>query len=254
MGVTFSHMPIYIGQGTDRHKSAIRWKDHIKEARKLMEGEKMHGSNMRKLNAIISVLEDGSQPQHQIIRSNMDSRSADILEDQLIRQIGRVEDGGPLTNLAGFRSKIYQDKPKTISTPPAPALCTEGDELVSALMLFAYEVPSRVTIRQLLVFIEIARENRKGNNITVAEIRAKAGSDCNGDELLGQSIGRSYQVFCEPTKREPENLGWVETRSNEDDRRQKFLYLTPKGKEISDRLFGAGDRTRTCTAITATGT
>ena len=101
-----------------------------------------------------------------------------------------------------------------------------------AIQRLAYEIPNRVTIRQLLVFLMIAEEVSMGRDITIAEIRAKVGKDKSGDDLLGQSIGRSYQVFLEPTKREPDNLGWAKVEENEDDRRQKFLRLTPLGTEI----------------------
>uniref|UniRef100_A0A6M3XP66 Putative DNA binding, helix-turn-helix domain containing protein n=1 Tax=viral metagenome TaxID=1070528 RepID=A0A6M3XP66_9ZZZZ len=103
----------------------------------------------------------------------------------------------------------------------------------TALHLLAHHIPERVTIRQLLVFSMIVEEVSSGHNTTIAEIRKKVGKDKSGSDLLGQSIGRSYQIFCQPTKKEPNNLGWVEVEENEDDRRQKFLRLTPKGEAIA---------------------
>lgn len=106
----------------------------------------------------------------------------------------------------------------------------------AAIQELANELPNRVTIRQLLVFAMILEQVSLGHSTTIAEIRAKAGTDKRGDDLLGQSIGRSYQVFGQPTKKEPDNLGWVEVEENEDDRRQKFLRLTPEGEAVALKL------------------
>lgn len=112
-------------------------------------------------------------------------------------------------------------------------------QFATALEALAYEIPNRVTVRQLLVFAMIAEEVSLGNDVTIAEIRAKVGKDKSGDDLLGQSIGRSYQVFLKPTKKEPDNLGWADVEENEDDRRQKFLRLTPEGEAIALKIAKA---------------
>ena len=122
---------------------------------------------------------------------------------------------------------------------PMPTIKTEAwtfSQFSAVLMGLAKDIPNRVTIRQLLVFAMIVEEVSLGHDITIAEIRAKVGKDKRGDDLLGQSIGRSYQIFCKPTKKEPENLGWVEVEENEDDRRQKFLRLTPEGEAVALKL------------------
>jgi len=122
---------------------------------------------------------------------------------------------------------------------PMPTLTSEAwtfSQFSAALQGLAYALPNRVTIRQLLVFAMIMESVSLGQSVTIAELRAKAGSDNQGDDLLGQSIGRSYQVFCQPTKKEPDNLGWVEVVENEDDRRQKFLRLTKEGEAIALRI------------------
>ena len=75
-----------------------------------------------------------------------------------------------------------------------------------------------------------------GRDVTIAEIRKKAGSDKLGEELLGQSIGRSYQLFLKPTKKEPDALGWAYVEENEDDRREKFLRLTPEGEAVAIKI------------------
>lgn len=124
----------------------------------------------------------------------------------------------------------------------------------AALHELAKELPPRVTIRQLLVFAMILEETSLGHSTTIKKIREKAGPDKdfkkNADgsrklgkdgkpeleDLLGQSIGRSYQVFCKPTKKEPDNLGWVDVVENEDDRREKFLRLTKEGEAVALKL------------------
>lgn len=126
--------------------------------------------------------------------------------------------------------------PKESAMPTVSSEAWTFSQFSAALQGLAYAIPNRVTIRQLLVFAMIMEECSLGHSITIAELRAKAGSDNQGDDLLGQSIGRSYQIFCQPTKKEPDNLGWVEVVENEDDRRQKFLRLTKEGEAIALRI------------------
>ncbi|WP_313012509.1 phage terminase large subunit [Brevundimonas sp.] len=105
-----------------------------------------------------------------------------------------------------------------------------------AVQELARELPPRVTLRQLLTFALIVEEVSMGRDVTIAEIRKKAGSDKLGEELLGQSIGRSYQLFLKPTKKEPDALGWAYVEENENDRREKFLRLTPEGEEVALKI------------------
>lgn len=106
----------------------------------------------------------------------------------------------------------------------------------AALQELANELPNRVTIRQVLAFAMILEEVSLGKSTTIADLRTKAGSDKRGDAVLGQSIGRTYQIFLAPSKKEPDGLGWVEVEENEDDRRQKFLRLTKEGEGIALRI------------------
>lgn len=106
----------------------------------------------------------------------------------------------------------------------------------AALQKLAQELPPRVTLRQMLTFAMIVEEVSMGRNITIAHVREKAGADKHGDELLGQSIGRSYQLFLKPTKKEPDALGWAYVEENEDDRREKFLRLTPEGEAVAIKI------------------
>ena len=109
----------------------------------------------------------------------------------------------------------------------------------TALEALAFDLPNRVTIRQVLVFSLIAEKAAMGQDVTIAEIRDKAGTDKSGQDLLGQSIGRSYQLFLEPTKREPDNLGWCFVEEDENDRRRKLLRLTKEGEAIALKVAKA---------------
>lgn len=109
----------------------------------------------------------------------------------------------------------------------------------TALEALAFELPNRVTIRQVLVFSLIAEKAAMGMDVTIAELREKAGADRHGNDLLGQSIGRSYQVFLEPTKRDPDALGWARIEEDENDRRRKLLRLTKEGEAIALKVAKA---------------
>nr|WP_316628370.1 hypothetical protein [uncultured Brevundimonas sp.] len=144
--------------------------------------------------------------------------------------------------------------PKESAMPTVSSEAWTFSQFSAALLLLAKELPNRVTIRQLLTFAMIVEEVSQNHSITIAEIRAKAGPDKGFKEnpdgshklgkdgkperadLLGQSIGRSYQVFLEPTKKEPDALGWLTVEENEDDRRQKFLRLTKEGEAVALKL------------------
>ncbi|QBX36882.1 hypothetical protein E4M02_04435 [Brevundimonas sp. S30B] len=123
-----------------------------------------------------------------------------------------------------------------------PSLKTETQtfsQFATALEALAFQLPERVTIRQLLVFAMIVEKVSLGHDITIAALRKEVGKDKSGGDLLGQSIGRSYQIFLKPTKKQPTNLGWAEVEENEDDRRHKFIRLTPEGEAVALRIAKA---------------
>lgn len=103
----------------------------------------------------------------------------------------------------------------------------------NAVRLLAMDLPATATIRQVLTFSMIVEQISKGHDTIIAEIREVAGLDNRGTELLGQSIGRSYQVFLEPTKRDPDRLGWLALELDENDNRRKVLRLTDKGEAVA---------------------
>lgn len=106
----------------------------------------------------------------------------------------------------------------------------------TAILELANELPNRVTIRQLLAFAMILEEVSLGRSTTIKGLRTKAGNDKRGAEVLGQSIGRTYQIFLAPTRKEPDGLGWLYVEENESDRREKFLRLTKEGEAVALKL------------------
>jgi hypothetical protein len=122
---------------------------------------------------------------------------------------------------------------------PMPTVSSEAwtfSVFSAAIQELATELPTRVTVRQLLTFTMLLEQISLGKSVTIAEIREKAGTDKKGEVLLGYSIGRSYQLFLQPTKKEPDALGWFYVEENEDDRRQKFLRLTKEGEAVALKL------------------
>jgi len=95
-----------------------------------------------------------------------------------------------------------------------------------ALAVVAEAVPSRTTVRQALFLAAVARAAAMGRSMTFTDIVESV-----GDRLLGRSIEKSYAVFGEPNKRNPEALGWVYQETDEDDRRRKYLRFTATGYE-----------------------
>jgi hypothetical protein len=144
-----------------------------------------------------------------------------------------------------IEAKAYPTHPLRVFSPKESVMAsikteaTTITQFATALEALAFELPSRVTLRQLLVFAMICEKVAMGHDTTIAEIREKAGADKSGQALLGQSMGRSYQLFLKPTKKEPDNLGWAYVEENEDDRRQKFLRLTKEGEAIALRIAKA---------------
>lgn len=112
-------------------------------------------------------------------------------------------------------------------------------KMSEALRFLALELPATSTLRQVLTFSMVLEKISMGHDTIIAEIRDQAGKDNKGMDLLGQSIGRSYQVFLEPTKRDPDRLGWLTLETDEDDNRRKVLRLTAKGKAIALKVAKA---------------
>ena len=81
----------------------------------------------------------------------------------------------------------------------------------------------------MLAFCVVARAHIRNQSITMAELMTSVGDDERGSPILGRSIERTFGLFMEPSKHNPDGLGWVTQQLDEDDRRKKYLKLTDLG-------------------------
>lgn len=122
----------------------------------------------------------------------------------------------------------------------APSRLKEGAgefmALAKALQILVHEIPARTSLRQVYAFVLIVEANSLGKSIIISDLKEIAGADNTGEPIFGQSIGRSYQLLMEPTKRDPDGLGWIKLETDEDDQRRKIVRLTEKGEAIANHL------------------
>lgn len=96
------------------------------------------------------------------------------------------------------------------------------EDLSSALL---ESVDPRFSVPQLLFFLKAARLEAQNQNPTLTTV-----SKSFGDEY-SRGLHSSYRVLLEADhKRHSNGLGFLETRSNPDDIRQKVFALTPQGR------------------------
>lgn len=121
-----------------------------------------------------------------------------------------------------------------------PSRFKEGaGELMSwakTLQIIVEQIPARTSLRQAYAFALIAEANALGKSIIISDLKEIAGADSTGEPIFGQSIGRSYQLLMEPTKRDPDGLGWISLETDEDDQRRKIVRLTPQGEAIANQI------------------
>lgn len=113
---------------------------------------------------------------------------------------------------------------------------TAGLEALKAVFAaLGAEAHDRMTVKQSLFFLSVAHAEAMGQSITLTDILRKYA----GSGSLGGSLIKSYAVFLEPTKRDPNNLGWITQEFDENDKRVKYLRLTEKGRGVARRLTEA---------------
>lgn len=127
---------------------------------------------------------------------------------------------------------------RATSALPANAARDLG-RLSRALQALAAELPGRTSVRQAMAFVTIAQLDAMGHSVTLTDLRETLGEDLEGAPLLGQSVERILNTFLEPTKRDPDGLGWVYQENDEDDRRRKYLKLTDEGRGAAKRIMEA---------------
>ncbi len=96
----------------------------------------------------------------------------------------------------------------------------EGVQALSVLS------PARLSIHQAAIFLRIAASEK---TLTLGEATQGLG--------LVQA-GRSHVVFLEPTRRDPDGLGWIRLIPDEDDLRVKHVVLTEAGRKVAKGLIG----------------
>ncbi|QOC54171.1 hypothetical protein [Caulobacter vibrioides] len=131
-------------------------------------------------------------------------------------------------------------KASAAATSKLLAASASGLERLSvALQAISAEIPGRTSTRQSMAFVTCAYLNSMGRSVTLSELRELIGDDNHGSPILGLSVERTMNAFLEPTKRDPEALGWLRQVPDEDDRRKKYLELTPEGEAAVIRFIEA---------------
>ncbi|WP_341023572.1 hypothetical protein [Brevundimonas diminuta] len=106
----------------------------------------------------------------------------------------------------------------------------------SSVRAIAELMPARVSLRQGLAFIFVVRANARGRRVTMTDVRQSFSETEHGSVSVGQSIAKSFQVFFEASKQEPNGLNWVRQEADADDRRKKYLVITAEGAEVARKM------------------
>lgn len=132
---------------------------------------------------------------------------------------------------------------KPMKSPPSSislaASATALFRMSSALQILAAKLPARTSTRQAMAFVTVAYLDAMGTPATLTQLREIAGVGVDKKPLLGQSIERTFDTFLEPTKRTPDALAWCYQEVDEDDRRNKYIRLTTKGKRAAQEILEA---------------
>jgi hypothetical protein len=136
-------------------------------------------------------------------------------------------------------------KGKLQGEPPSLGASMASDMALSAAFYHRYaqsfrtitqRLPVRTTARQAFAFLLIVQMNAGGHTVTAKRLRDLAGRDELGEEVLGQSIQRTYQVFLEKSDHNPDGVGWIYTEIDTEDRRNNFLKLTEMGLKVATEV------------------
>lgn len=82
-----------------------------------------------------------------------------------------------------------------------------------------------MTVRQTLFFFAVAYHSLQGHSVNIARLREKYSP-------LGRSIEKSMSQFLEPSRVSPDALGWIAQTVDPEDRRVRYLSLTPEGRNV----------------------
>lgn len=103
------------------------------------------------------------------------------------------------------------------------------EQLAVVISLMTERGSEKLTMRQCLFFLAAAYLDLRNVSVNIAKIREIY-------PTIGRSIEKSKEQLLEPTKHTPDALGWLSQEMDEDDRRQRWLKLTPKGRKIVEDI------------------
>ncbi|WRQ08307.1 hypothetical protein JDBV08_00700 [Mycobacterium phage jiawei] len=113
---------------------------------------------------------------------------------------------------------------------------TAFSTLATVMHVLGQAVPPRTAIRQLEALFIVSYANAMGRSVTLRDVIEQIGEDGESD---ARAVERSFHLFTQPNKFYPEALDWIAHEVDPDDRRKKYLVLTPKGLEaLSDLAEG----------------
>ena len=107
----------------------------------------------------------------------------------------------------------------------------------SSVRTIAELMPARVSLRQGLAFLFVVHADARGRRVTMTDVRQSFSETEHGSVSVGQSIAKSFQVFFEASKQEPNGLNWVRQEADRDDRRKKYLVITAEGAEVALKMI-----------------
>jgi len=129
----------------------------------------------------------------------------------------------------------------TTAQPAAQSTCTrnlspavlaaELDNATGFLERLAVLGPSTLTIRQALFFVAVAKEDLRHHRVTLTGIRA-------AHDGLGRAIAKSKDMLLEPSRAYPQATGWLTQEHDPEDRRVRYLRLTPRGLNVLAQALG----------------
>lgn len=103
----------------------------------------------------------------------------------------------------------------------------------AAMMVLGEMAPERMTLSQAIFFIVAASADLAGKQPTFSDVR-----DALGDEI-NRTLHTTYRIVLEKSRVYPKGLGWMTRVTNPNDNREKFLKLTPKGREVMQEVLRA---------------
>lgn len=122
-----------------------------------------------------------------------------------------------------------QSEPPSVAPARAAADLESLATVMEVITTLAHE---KLTARQTLFFFVAACLDLRNTPATQTEIRTTY-------DTLGRSIEKSKDQLLEPTKQNPDALGWLTQEHDEDDRRRRIIRLTPKGRAVVDGISQA---------------